>query len=82
MCQILEEGKQNISAETKMDIHNEPYSTQSHTIKCVETYVTEIDTALIQQEFMGFVKNVHSNGYVSCPDFALSMNNLNILQLQ
>jgi hypothetical protein len=62
MCQILEGGKQNISAETKMDIHNEPYNTQSHTIKCIETYVTEIDTALIQD--MGFVKNAHFNGYV------------------
>jgi len=29
---------------------------QSYTIKCVETYVNEIDMALIQQESMGFVK--------------------------
>ena len=31
----------NISAEIKTDIHIEPYNIQSHTIKCVETYVTE-----------------------------------------
>jgi hypothetical protein len=56
MCQVLEDGAQNISAETKADIRKELYNTESYTIKCVETYVTEIDTALIQQEFMGFVK--------------------------
>lgn len=35
---------------------------QSYTIKCVETYVTEIDTALIQQECMGFVKMLSTVG--------------------
>jgi hypothetical protein len=63
MRQIWEDRTQNISADTKMDIHNELYNTESHTIKCVETYVTEIDTALIQEEF-GVCENAHSSGYV------------------
>lgn len=64
MCQILEDRTQNISAETKTDIHNERYDTESYTIKCIETYVNEKDTAFIQQEFMGVCENAHSNWYV------------------
>jgi hypothetical protein len=41
MCQILEDGMQYFLAETKAGIHNELYNTESHIIKCVETYVTE-----------------------------------------
>jgi len=63
MCQILEEGTQNISAETKTDIHNELYNTESHTIKCVETYVTEI-YSLDTTRIYGVCENAHSNGYV------------------
>jgi len=57
MCQILEDRTQTFQQKQKriftlnrtIHSHIEPYNTQSHTIKCVETYVTEIDTAFIQQ---------------------------------